>query len=401
MQSIQRLLGAILNSRSAYETFERVGNRDELGAIGGLLVDAVRSYYELDPNAQSVDRSVIEERVVAQLANAKHAEAYSRYLRAIPDDVSSANVEFDLQELHRQRIGEQLAIAITNQAPAAERERLTQEYQDALKPTGIEVDENHGFLLASEAFTDQHGTASAASIKLWPEQLNDHIDGGVGPGNLIVVFARPDTGKTLFGINQCASFVQQGKRVLYLGNEEPVWRVRARFMARLLRATPARMREDAQRAREAAKNRGGDLLVFKDIDASTDARAIERLIRAWKADIVVIDQLHKIRVKSDSTVNQLEAQAATARDLAKRLGVVVLANTQAGVSADGKVVLDMTDIEGSKTGIPANADLLLGIGKTDHMWRNGLLELSICKNKLGASHDHFTIHVNPKTGEIT
>lgn len=401
MQPIQRVLGAMLNSRSAYETFTRVGDKGDFGGVASLVLDAVRGYYELDPAAQRVDRAIIEERVAGSLSNPKHEAAYRSYLQGIPDDVSGPNVEFDLREVHKQRVGERLAIALTNGAPQEEKEALTQEYQEACKTVGsVSVDEEHGFLIGSKLFSDNQAPAAGSLIHLWPQQLDTHIDGGAGAGNLIVVFARPNTGKTLFGINLCTSFVRQGKRVLYIGNEEPVWRIRHRFVARLLKANPSALRQDPQRAEEVAAKRGANLAAFK-LEPYCDARTIERYTKAWRADCVIIDQMHKMKVNADSSVNMLEAQAATCRSLAQNLNVLMIGNTQAGVSASNKAVLDMNDIEGSKTGIAANADLLLGLGKTRDMWDNGMLELAICKNKLGSSHDHFTLNVNKVTGEIT
>lgn len=402
MQPIQRVLGALLNSRSAYDTFVRVGDKSDFGGVASLVCDAIRQYYELDPAAQRVDRAIISERVCGSLNNPKHEDAYRSYLRDIPEDVSGPNVEFDLREVHKRSVGERLAVALTNGSPQEEKEKLAQEYQEACRSTGsVELDAEHGFLIGSKAFSDSYAQTTASPIKLWPKQLNDHIDGGAGAGNLIVVFAQPNTGKTLFGINLCCSFVRQGKRVLYLGNEEPVGRVRYRFMACLLRASVAALRKDTARAEELTAKRGGDNIAFVDIDAGCDAKQIERLVRAWRADCVIIDQMHKLRVAADSSVNMLEAQAAAGRDLAKRLGILVIVNTQAGMSASGKTVLNMTDVEGSKTGVAANADLMLGIGKTPDLWDNGMLELAICKNKLGSSHDHFSINVNKVTGEIT
>ena len=132
------------------------------------------------------------------------------------------------------------------------------------------------------------------------------------------------------------------------------------------------------------------------------APKIEDLVNQFLPDIVIIDQLHKINTISDTHTNALEAAAAGARNLAKRANVLVVASTQAGMSADEKIILTMADVDSSKTGIPANADLMIGFGGTKSMWdQHGVIEIAIAKNKLSGDHSNFTCTVNKITGEIS
>ena len=52
-------------------------------------------------------------------------------------------------------------------------------------------------------------------------------------------------------------------------------------------------------------------------------------------------------------------------------------------------MLDGGDIDFSNVGIPAQADLLIGIGCNAEYEQQGLRMLTLIKNKIGAVEDHF------------
>ena len=84
--------------------------------------------------------------------------------------------------------------------------------------------------------------------------------------------------------------------------------------------------------------------------------------------------------------------------MGKRYNCVIVSITQAGDSADQKQVLGMGDIDWSNTGIQAAADLLIGIGTTDELERQGKRWITLCKNKVGGRHASFPVKVDFETG---
>ena len=107
-----------------------------------------------------------------------------------------------------------------------------------------------------------------------------------------------------------------------------------------------------------------------------------------------------MRVAADSKNAQLEAAANEARSVGKDARLLVVSITQAGNSATDKVYLDMNDVDNSKTGIPGAVDLMIGVGADNAMKANGLLGISLPKNKLGGLHDKFTVSVDFTTGVV-
>ena len=79
---------------------------------------------------------------------------------------------------------------------------------------------------------------------------------------------------------------------------------------------------------------------------------------------------------------------------------MVITVTQAGDSASGKSILDMGDVDSSNTGIPAQADVMVGIGMSDEDEANGRRVISLPKNKPGGNHGTFPVLVDPTKSRI-
>jgi len=116
--------------------------------------------------------------------------------------------------------------------------------------------------------------------------------------------------------------------------------------------------------------------------------------------VVLVDQLRNLNVHEDHFVQKLEKAASAVRNLAKKHGFVAISVTQAGDSASGKSILDMGDVDSSNTGIPATADVMIGIGATAEDERLGRRVLSLPKNKVGGNHAHLPVRVEPHLSKI-
>ena len=60
---------------------------------------------------------------------------------------------------------------------------------------------------------------------------------GLFRGNLAIVFARPESGKTTFCSHLCAAYIRQKKRVVYWQNEEPSEDIKFRIIQSYHRLT--------------------------------------------------------------------------------------------------------------------------------------------------------------------
>lgn len=215
---------------------------------------------------------------------------------------------------------------------------------------------------------------------------------GISDGQLIFIAARPNTGKTSAHASIIAAeggFASQGAKCVILTNEEPAHRVGARYLC-----AAANMSMDEVKASPALAAARysivSDNIKLKDCTGK-DMNYVEMLVKAYEPDILVLDMGDKFAVRnSDKSDVYLKDAAIHARNIAKQYGCAVFWMSQLSADAQNKVVVDMSMMEGSKTGKAAEADLMLLIS------RNPIVEgqedednqrhITIAKNKLSGWH---------------
>jgi hypothetical protein len=387
----------MLANRSTYDLFERIGNQDDFSPIARTVLGAIGEYYLVDPSIRSCSLELIKARILGRVLNPKHSAPLSEYCASLSGDSSGANVEAHIRELHHRSVGGKLSLALANGAPKEEVQKLIQEYNRD-EGSSAKISENSLVdVLCTDDLTSED-KSNVNYIKLWPKQLNDRLDGGALRGHHVLVYARPEIGKTLFNLNLVAGFMHQQLSVLGVYNEEPVADIRDRLRGRLLKTSKASIR--ANRSEAARRIALVGLGSFKIIQGTTFAPVRQLLSSSGPHDVVIFDQIRNMKLKSDSRTAELEAAGIEARAIAKEFDVLVVSITQAGDSATNKVYLEMSDVDSSKTGIPASADLMIGLGSDEAMKLNSLMGISLPKNKLSGIHDKFTVSCNFSTGEV-
>jgi archaellum biogenesis ATPase FlaH len=402
MTTEQTILAAILNSRECYEQFARHGDTESLSGLGRLIFKACGEFYRIDGTVQQCDRDIIRQRITRELPNPKHAAAFASYLRDISADASAANIAAEIVAIKRERIAGELSLALANRGSSDAISSLIEQYRSVSvgysDSSGNTQSELIDVLDTEDLLADK---PAENYIKLWPKQLNDRLDGGALRGHHVLVFARGETGKTLFSINLAVGFLHQQLNVLYFCNEEPGADIRDRIRGRLLKVSKSEIRSDragsAERiAKRIAKASLGSIYIAEGVTFA----GLRSAITGRKTDVVIIDQIRNMKLRSESRTAELEAAGIEARSIAKEFNVLVVSITQAGDSATNKVYLTMSDVDSSKTGLPACADLMLGLGADESMKVNNLIGVSLCKNKLSGLHDKFTCTVDYSKGII-
>lgn len=395
------LLASALKSRASFETIATYITLKKYSRPFQIVWEMVANYYRRDDKAQSVQTEVLTAYIQEAVRNPKHVQSFTEIVQeASAIDVSEANVEQVVLEAKRTEYADELAVALTN---GTEHGELLDRYNTILGVTSLEELAEIGTdeldadgleaMLAEEA--DDTGR-----LIVYPQAVNDKLAGGVKGGHHIVVYARPETGKTALCISIAAGFARQGAPGLYFGNEDRPQDIMVRIMSCLTGLTRHQILTDTHRARhEALENGLGNIRMISM--APGTPRQIEAYIKKYQPRWIIVDQLRNVAVKSDSRVNQLEMAATVMRNLAKKYNIVVVSVTQAGDSASDKEILDMGDVDFSNTGIPAQADLMIGMGVTPDLEQKGLRMISLPKNKIGGVHDHFLVRINPFLSRVT
>ena len=220
---------------------------------------------------------------------------------------------------------------------------------------------------------------------------------GVSGGHLLLVGARPNTGKTSFHASLIAGadgWARQGAKCIVLCNEESYERVGSRYLSAATNMTMDEVRENVALARSRYEPVRENIRI-KD-STNKDMNWVEAVVKNEKPDIVVLDMGDKFATKnSDKSDVYLKDAAIHARNIAKQYKCCVIWMSQLSAVAEGKVFVDQSMMEGSKTGKAAEADLMILISKNPVV--EGAEEadtqrhLNIAKNKLKGGW-HGVVH---------
>lgn len=222
------------------------------------------------------------------------------------------------------------------------------------------------------------------NLPVWQEKI-----GGVGPGVFGLFAARPNAGKSLASIYSCfgpQGWAEQGARIFYLGNEEPIRRTMHRAVCcwsglNYVDSLHTK-REEFRRLKQEFDKVFADRVVFHH-KTGLDYLKIEDIIREHSPDIILIDQLDKLNVPGDQDGHvRLRKLYTTMREFSTNHGVAIMGVSQASDEASGKKWFGFEALEGSKTGKGAELDLCICIGAENLQQDNGTRHFFVAKNKL-------------------
>ena len=214
--------------------------------------------------------------------------------------------------------------------------------------------------------------------------------GGIGGGNLMIAFARPETGKTAFWVSLCTGpqgFAEQGAKVHAFINEEPAIRTQMRAISCYTGMTREEIIQEKNIAQNSWTEIKNNISMFDTVDWSMED--IDAHCEKHKPDIIVIDQLDKINVTGTfaRTDEKLRQIYTSVREIAKRRDCAVIAISQASADAHNRNSISFDQMENSKTGKAAEADLIIGIGRNSNSdLENKIRTLCVSKNKINGYH---------------
>ena len=227
---------------------------------------------------------------------------------------------------------------------------------------------------------------------------------GVNAGHLIEIGARPNTGKTSFHASLIASpqgFAHQGANCIVLCNEEGYHRVGARYLTATTGMTMKEIKDNPTKARDLyapVKER----IKIKDA-TGRDMAWVESICKTYNPDIVLLDMGDKFAKTAGfaRTDEALKANAVHARMIAKQHECAIFYMSQLSADAEGKVLLNQSMMEGSRTGKATEADLMILIAKNPPVdgqeEEDSQRHLNVVKNKLTGWHGVVHCELEYKT----
>jgi replicative DNA helicase len=231
----------------------------------------------------------------------------------------------------------------------------------------------------------------------------DEMTGGLQPGELIIVAARPSMGKTTFALNLCERIAQTGKGVVIFSLEMAAQQVISNMLCcraqidgqamrrgRLTDHQYKRLQEEAARLYEAP--------IFVDDGAGltpTTLRAkCRRLKQQHDIQLVVIDYLQLMTGgrRIESRQQEISQISRSLKGLARELSIPVIALSQLNRDVEGREDHRprMSDLRESGA-IEQDADVIALLHREDYFKRTeenaGLAQLIIAKQRNGPTGD--------------
>jgi replicative DNA helicase len=218
------------------------------------------------------------------------------------------------------------------------------------------------------------------------DALNKSL-GSLRSGDFGFIFARPETGKTTFLASEITYFLGTGdKPFVWFNNEEQGSKVMLRIYQAYFGVTTDQLLANPRRFRDEFLARTGDR--FRLYDSATISRKeVERIVSSVAPGLVVYDQIDKIKgFNNDREDLRLGSIYQWGRELAKGSHAAI-GVCQADGTAEGVRYLSLDHVSNAKTAKQAEADWILGIGKSHDTTEENIRYLHISKNKLLGDKD--------------
>lgn len=394
-----KVMSAIYKDRDSFERIRplvEASSESIFSDVDAILYDRAVEYYDMDKEAESIDRDVIMSYIQREYPS--HEDILSIALDRIEatTPISCNNVVGEFLQVKRHSLGHKLAGELLSGKRCDD---TLEEFLLLRQGEHLETGEDiviHSCIRASDLAQALDRTAT---IEIYPKDLNDRVE-GLMRGDHLLVFARPETGKSLFTINLTRGFLEQGLVVLYVGNEDSERRMLPRFVGSILNMTKVEMEamsfEDLD---DLLDNSPIDNFHFVHLEPGTFPQ-IRGLIHKITPDILIVDQIRNVLTGGDGLTIGLERASTEMRNIANEFDIVCVSVTQAGESGSGKLRLDLSDVDSSKTGLQAQVDVMVGIGVNEDYEGRGKRMLSLPKNKCSGDHSFFSIDVDTTKNRI-
>ena len=248
----------------------------------------------------------------------------------------------------------------------------------------------------------------------WRLQTLNRMLGSLRRGDFGFIFARPETGKTTFLVSEVSNFAQQLHArvanndaeyvgpILWFNNEEQGNKVQLRLYQAMLGCDLTTLWSDMRSNQQKFTDLGGEYIRIFD-SASIHRKQVDQLCQELRPSMVIFDQIDKIKgFDGDREDLRLGSIYVWAREIAKEY-CPVIGVCQADASGEGKRWLTMENVSNAKTSKAAEADWVLGIGKTHDVTEEYMRHLHLSKNKLAGDvdsdpeqrHGRNTVRIRP------
>lgn len=241
----------------------------------------------------------------------------------------------------------------------------------------------------------------------WPV-MNEGIQGGWGPGDLIIVFGNPGGGKSWTMVATAAHAVKLGYNVNYYTLELGEDYVGKRFDCYLTGYSIDEVNNHRKEVEEVIKNIKGKLIVKEYAPKSASVNTIKSHIQKCidmdhKPDLIVIDYVDYLRGPSRGKFNEKKDEIddvfIATKGLAKELKIPVLTPSQVNRMGAKDSIIEGDKAAGSYDKMMV-ADICLSLSRQKEDKVLGTGRIHMMKNRYGQDGMTYDITMDTNTGRI-
>lgn len=245
------------------------------------------------------------------------------------------------------------------------------------------------------------------------KMLNKVTNGGCPRKTLNIILAGTNVGKTLAMVHMAASYLKQGLNVLYVTMEmAEEWianRIDANMMDRTLTEVESLQKPIFDKEMEKIRKEAGEgRLIIKEFPtASAHAGHIRqtldelKLKKKFEPDVIFVDYIgitasSRVKLGQTGSYFYVKAVAEELRGLAAETETVLWSAVQVNRGGFNASDMDLTDTAES-FGLPATADFMIGVSRTDELDALGQLLIKQLKSRYGNKNHYnkFVLGVDP------
>lgn len=266
-----------------------------------------------------------------------------------------------------------------------------------------------------EALDEKYHGGGAKAISTGYPDIDAKLNGGIRPGQLIVVAGRPKMGKTAFALNLGVNIASDEKiaySVLVCSMEMPISELHDRNLAVLGRMPlshlldPPQMTDMDWQSLTVAVTKMTDMKIFLDdqgglrlMDVRMKAKQVKR---RHGLNVLIIDYLQLMDAEGDNRNAQIESITRGLKALAKELGIAIILLSQLNRDLERRPNKrpQPSDLRDSGS-IEQDADVVIFLYR-DEVYNHdsmdkGICEVDVALNRQGASGRTALTYIGEQT----
>jgi replicative DNA helicase len=235
--------------------------------------------------------------------------------------------------------------------------------------------------------------------------FNNITQGGIGKGELGIVFGNPGGGKSWAVIAIAAHAAKLGYNVLYYTLELSETYVARRIDANLLNIPVDQITKHRAEVEQIVENLPGKIKVKEFPSGKTTLDNIEQHIEQLKTqyefspDIIIIDYVDLLKNSARDRLEGTEDIYTSIRGLARELGLPIVTPSQANRTGAKSDIIEGDNIAGSYSKLMIG-DVVVSLARNRKDKLEGTGRWHIMKNRLGADGMTFASKIDTSTGHI-